>query len=86
MAFGAGDHGLAQRYFATALRAVHQVNDRPLATHILTGFAFQAASREHPADAVTLGKAASRTSEGASAGDTGCATRRLPSLKGKRGL
>jgi hypothetical protein len=68
MAFDAGDHGLAQRYFATALRAVHQVNDKPLAAHILADLAFQAASREHPADAVTLGEAAARTSEGAPAG------------------
>lgn len=68
MAFDAGDHGLAQRYFATALRAVHQVNDRPLAAHILADLAFQAASRDHPADAITLGEAAARTSEGSPAG------------------
>ena len=68
MAFDAGDHGLAQRYFSTALRAVHQVNDKPLAAHILADLAFQAASREHPADAVTLGEAAARTSDGAPAG------------------
>lgn len=68
MAFDAGDHGLAQRYFATALRAVHQVNDRPLAAHILADLAFQAASRDHPSDAITLGEAAARTSEGAPAG------------------
>lgn len=68
MAFDAGDHGLAQRYFATALRAVHQVNDRPLAAHILADLAFQAASRDHPSDAITLGEAAARISEGAPAG------------------
>lgn len=65
MAFDAGDHGLAQRYLVTALRAAHQVNDRPLAAHILADLAFQAAGREHPADAVALGEAAARTSEGA---------------------
>jgi hypothetical protein len=40
MAVDAGRHGLAQRYFFTALRAAH----------VLAGLAFQAATREHAAD------------------------------------
>ncbi|UED83186.1 carph-isopro domain-containing protein [Streptomyces profundus] len=65
MAFDAADHGLAQRYFATALRAAHQVNDLPLSAHILGDLSFQAASRGHPADAVALGEAARRASDAA---------------------
>ncbi|MDT3395794.1 transcriptional regulator [Streptomyces sp. B1866] len=65
MAFDAADHGLAQRYFATALRAAHQVNDLPLSAHILADLSFQAASRHHPADAIALGEAARRASEAA---------------------
>ncbi|WP_406080522.1 transcriptional regulator [Streptomyces zaomyceticus] len=65
MAFDAADHGLAQRYFATALRAAHQVNDLPLCSHILGDLSFQAASRGHPADAIALGEAARRASDAA---------------------
>nr|WP_239073915.1 transcriptional regulator [Streptomyces sp. SID10853] len=65
MAFDAADHGLAQRYFATALRAAHQANDLPLCAHILGDLSFQAASRGHPADAIALGEAARRASEAA---------------------
>nr|WP_307865513.1 transcriptional regulator [Streptomyces montanisoli] len=65
MAFDAADHGLAQRYFATALRAAHQVNDLPLCAHILGDLSFQAASRGHPADAVALGEAARRAGDAA---------------------
>ncbi|GAB2917191.1 carph-isopro domain-containing protein [Streptomyces mayteni] len=67
MAFDAADHGLAQRYFVTALRAAHQVNDLPLCAHILADLSFQAASRGHPADAIALGEAARRSSEAAPA-------------------
>jgi hypothetical protein len=65
MAFDAADHGLAQRYFVTALRAAHQVNDLPLCAHILGDLSFQAASRGHPADAIALGEAARRASDAA---------------------
>jgi hypothetical protein len=65
MAFDAADHGLAQRYFTTALRAAHQVNDFALCSHILGDLSFQAASRGHPADAIALGEAARRASEAA---------------------
>ncbi|MGB8944967.1 MAG: transcriptional regulator [Streptomyces sp.] len=64
MAFDSADHGLAQRYFATALRAAHQVNDRALCAHILADMSFQAATRQHPADAIALGEAARRASDG----------------------
>ncbi|MCT2589838.1 transcriptional regulator [Streptomyces sp. N2-109] len=65
MAFDSADHGLAQRYFATALRAAHQVNDFALCSHILGDLSFQAASRGHPADAIALGEAARRVSDAA---------------------
>ncbi|MEU8393676.1 carph-isopro domain-containing protein [Nonomuraea sp. NPDC048892] len=65
MAFDATHHGLAQRYFVTALRAAHQVNDLPLCAHILADMSFQAASRDHPADAITLGEAARRAGDAA---------------------
>ncbi|MFB4269641.1 carph-isopro domain-containing protein [Nonomuraea sp. GTA35] len=67
MAFDATHHGLAQRYFVTALRAAHQVNDLPLCAHVLADLSFQAASRDHPADAITLGEAARRASDAAPA-------------------
>lgn len=67
MAFDSADHGLAQRYFVTALRAAHQVNDRALCAHILADMSFQAASRRHPADAIALGEAARRASDGSTA-------------------
>ncbi|MGW4792723.1 carph-isopro domain-containing protein [Nonomuraea sp. NPDC004297] len=65
MAFDAAHHGLAQRYFVTALRAAHQVNDLPLCAHVLADMSFQAASRDHPADAITLGEAARRACDAA---------------------
>lgn len=77
MAFDAGEHGLAQRYFVTALRAAHQVNDDALAAHILADLAFQAASRHHPMDAVALGQAAARTSRTATPGVRGAVLSRL---------
>lgn len=58
MAFDAGQHGLAQRYFFTALSAAHEAGYRPMAAHVLADLAFQAASREHAADAISLGEAA----------------------------
>lgn len=58
MAFDAGRHGLAQRYFSTALRAAHDVNDRLLGAHILGDMSFQAASRGDAATGVQLVEAA----------------------------
>lgn len=66
MAFDAAEHGLAQRYFATALRAAHQVDDQALCAHVLADLAFQAASRERPTDAIPLGEAAERSARHAS--------------------
>ncbi|WP_405988436.1 carph-isopro domain-containing protein [Streptomyces sp. NBC_00986] len=67
MAFDSAHHGLAQRYFVTALRAAHQVNDRQLCAHILADMSFQASSRRHSADAIALGEAARRSSDGGTA-------------------
>lgn len=58
MAFDARQHGLAQRYFLTALRAAHEAGYRSMAAHVLADLAFQAATREHAADAISLGEAA----------------------------
>jgi hypothetical protein len=54
MAFDAGNHGLAQRYFSTALRAAHDVDDQLLGAHILADMSFQAASRGDASTAVRL--------------------------------
>jgi hypothetical protein len=58
MAFDAGQHGLAQRYFFTGLRAAHDAGYRPMAAHILADLAFQATSRGEAGDGVRLGEAA----------------------------
>jgi hypothetical protein len=58
MAFDAGQHGLAQRYFFSALRSANQAGYQAMAAHVLADLAFQAASRAQPADAVSLGEAA----------------------------
>lgn len=54
IAYDAGQHGMAQRYYIAALHAAHSADDRPLGAHILASMAHQAARREHPAEAVTL--------------------------------
>jgi len=59
-AFDAGRHGMAQRYYFTALRAAHQAGDRQLAVHILVDLAFQAASRDERQDAGELAEIAMR--------------------------
>ena len=59
-AFDAGQHGLAQRYYFTALRAAHQAADRQLAAHILADLAFQAASTDAHQDAGKLAETAMR--------------------------
>jgi hypothetical protein len=58
MAFDAGQHGLAQRYFFTALRCAREAGYRSIAAHVLADLAFQAATCAHGQDAVTLGEAA----------------------------
>jgi hypothetical protein len=59
-AFDAGRHGLAQRYYLTALRAAHQAGDRHLAVHVLADLAFQAASIDARQDAGELAAVAMR--------------------------
>jgi DNA-binding XRE family transcriptional regulator len=53
-AYDTGHHGLAQRYYITALRAAHSADDRPLGAHILASLATQASHQGRPAEAVTL--------------------------------
>jgi hypothetical protein len=61
MAFDAGEHGLAQRYFLTALRGAREAGDRSMTAHVLGDLAFQAASSGRGADAVTIGQVADAT-------------------------
>jgi hypothetical protein len=58
MAFDAGQHGLAQRYFFTALRCAREAGYQSIAAHVLADLAFQAATCAHGQDAVVLGEAA----------------------------
>ncbi|MGH3687285.1 MAG: hypothetical protein ACRDRU_22000 [Pseudonocardiaceae bacterium] len=58
MAADAERHGLAQRYYLTALRAAHNAGDKALGAHVLSAMAFNAANREQAADAISLGTAA----------------------------
>lgn len=51
-------HGLAQRYYLTALRAAHNAGDKALGANVLSMMAFHAASREEASDAISLGTAA----------------------------
>ncbi|MBP2322637.1 transcriptional regulator with XRE-family HTH domain [Kibdelosporangium banguiense] len=64
MAFDAGKHGLAQRYFFTTLRASKEAGYRSMAAHVFADLAFQAASREQSGDAIGLGEAAVRVAAG----------------------
>ncbi|MCA1672927.1 MAG: transcriptional regulator, partial [Actinobacteria bacterium] len=58
MAADAERHGLAQRYYLTALRAAHNADDKALGAHVLGAMARHAARRDEPADAISLGTAA----------------------------
>jgi hypothetical protein len=58
MAADAERHGLAQRYYLTALRAAHNAADKALAANVLSMMANDAAERGEPADAISLGTAA----------------------------
>lgn len=58
MASDAGEHGVAQRHWFTALRAAREIGDRPMAAHILADLAFQAARTGQTRDGVVLGEAA----------------------------
>ena len=68
MAFDAGKHGLSQRYFFTALRCARESGFRAMGAHIVADLAFQAATREHPRDAISLGEAAATMAVGSPAG------------------
>lgn len=68
MALDAGQHGLAQRYLFTALRAAKEADYHPVAAHVLADLACQAATREHSRDAIALGQAAVRIAAGSPAG------------------
>lgn len=68
MAFDASQHGLAQRYFFTGLRAAHDAGYTAMAAHILADLSFQAASSGHRSDGITLGEAARRHAVRAPAG------------------
>ena len=63
MAFDAGQHGLAQRYFFTGLRSAHESGYRAMEAHILADLAFQATSIGESADGVALGEAAAHMAE-----------------------
>ncbi|MGH3870696.1 MAG: helix-turn-helix transcriptional regulator [Pseudonocardiaceae bacterium] len=56
--YDTGQHGLAQRYHITALRAAHSADDRPLGAHILSALAYQTARQGQPTEAVTLSETA----------------------------
>lgn len=63
MAFDAGQHGLAQRYFFTGLRSAHESGYRAMEAHILADLAFQATSIGESADGAALGEAAAHVAE-----------------------
>jgi hypothetical protein len=52
--YDTGQHGLAQRYCITALRAAHAADDRPLGAHILGEMTYQTAHQGRPTEAVTF--------------------------------
>jgi hypothetical protein len=60
MALDTAQHGLAQRYLFTALRAAREADYHPMAADVLADLVFQAATREHAGDAIALGQAAVR--------------------------
>ncbi len=64
MAADAERHGLAQRYYLTALRAAHNAGDKALGAHVLAAMASNAADREQAADAISLGTAAVELAHG----------------------
>lgn len=64
MAFDAGDHGLAQRYFFTSLRAASAAGYQSMSAHVLADLTFQAATCERTEDALHLARVAQRASAG----------------------
>jgi hypothetical protein len=76
-AFDALQHGLAQRYFFTALRASYDAGYKTMAAHTLADLAVQEVTRENGTDAVALGEAAARHARSAPAGVRACVRSRL---------
>jgi hypothetical protein len=58
MAYDAGEHGIAQRHYTTALRLSRAGNDRLYGAHLLANLATQAIYLGHARDAVRLADAA----------------------------
>jgi len=54
VAYDAGLHALAQRYWIAALRAAHTADDPALGAYILWSMAHQATEQDQPAEAATL--------------------------------
>jgi hypothetical protein len=77
MAFDAGQHGLAQRYLFTGLRAAHTAGYNSMAGHILADLAFQAATLGHHNDGIVLGEAAVRAADRSAASVRASITSRL---------
>ncbi|KAB7835520.1 Tat pathway signal protein [Streptomyces mobaraensis] len=67
-AFDASEHGLAQQYFALALRLAAEADDAPLAGHILRAMAHQAVDLHHTNAAVDLADASLQQGRYAQAG------------------
>lgn len=65
MAYDAQRHGLAQRYYQTALHAAHAAGDRALGAHVLACMSYQATDRGELKDGVQLADAAMYAAEGA---------------------
>lgn len=63
MCFDSGRHGLAQRYFTTALRLAHASSDQVLGAHILGDMAIQAHHLGHGRDAIALAETGRRTAQ-----------------------
>src|SRR6266571_6723997 len=84
-AFDAGQHGLAQRYYLTALRAAHQARDRQLAAHVLADLAFQAASTDARAHADDLAEVAMRGADRTPARVRACVASRAAFAYGAAG-
>ena len=64
MAYDGQQHGLAQRYYRTALHAAHAAGDRALGAHILACMSYQATDRGRFDDAIQLAEAATEAAEG----------------------
>lgn len=57
MAFDAGEHRRAQRYFTLAVKLAAEAGDGPLAGHTLRAMAHQAVDLQHPGQALDLAEA-----------------------------